>query len=345
MGRKNKVDNTQEQGPSELELRCEGVTDASKLEPVTLGVLRKEKIGNPLLAIELFVMLIVVLLSAGAITSSLTSPDGFLHKLVYGVTGIDAPGVETVDTGKEVELDGRNLQKLTSDNIFRYKGNIIIEKLRITENFMEGEIYTRDAKEVNLDEVNYYLVIYPGTEQTESNVQGAFKLQGVISGVRTSFKYTLANVQFNSNLSYYGKMVEMDKTSKYPEHPIETDEAGIGTLTCSKDFRKIVYTFKNGYLITINDNVNYLHSKVSDDNVYLKDKKDYENKKNKYGDIASVEETSDGFMYICNIDLEAEGFKYPDDNDPDYYSSSLSGESNDVEVIHYAMTGKGYDCK
>ncbi len=343
MGRKNKVDNTQEQGPSELELRCEGKTDASQLEPVTLGVLRKEKIGNPLLAIELFVMLIVVLLSAGSITQSLTDPNGFLHGIVYGVTGQEIPGTEVIDNNKELNI--LNMQKLTDESTFIYKNNIMIKNLKITENYMEGVMYTKDKKEIDLDKENYYLLIYPGSSQNESSVQGAFKLVGVITGYETSFKYTLANVKFNSNLSYYGHMIEADKSYVYPEHEIEMDEVGLGTLTCSKDQRKIVYTFKNKFLITINDNVNYLHSTALSNEIYLAAYKEYETKKNKYGDIASISEGDDGFVYICNIDLEAEKFEYPADNDPEYYSQQLSGESSDVDVIYFAMTGKGYDCK
>lgn len=340
MGRKEKKVKTQEEEISELDIRTQGVTDAKDLEAVTLGVLRKEKIGNPMLAIELFVMLIVVLLSMGAITESLTSNDGFLHGIFYKVTGIDT----STDPDKpQGDLNLKVTQKLTDESTFVYD-NIVIKKVKITDNYMEGLMATKNNQEINLDEMELYMLIYPPSDQSDGAEVGIFKLTGTINSVDTQFKFTLANVNFNDRLNYYGKVKDY-KNLKYPSKTLELDEAGKAKLTCTKNDREIEYVFKGISLVEIHDRVTYLHSSVTDNAVYLKDYNLYEQKKNRYGDIASIEETDDGFVYICNIDLTVEGFKYPAINDPEYYSPSLSAESTDIEVIHFAMTGKGYDCK
>ena len=340
MGRKEKKVKTQEEEISELDVRTQGVTDAKDLEPVTLGILRKEKIGNPLLAVELFVMLVVVLASMGAITESLTSNDGFLHGIIYGVTGIDT---STDPQEQKGDLNLKITQKLTDESTFVYD-NIVIKKVKITENYMEGLMATKNNQEINLDELELYMLIYPPSDQSEGAEVGIFKLSGTISSVDTQFKYTLAGVNFNDRLNYFGKVKDY-KNLKYPTKTLELDEAGKAKLTCSKDDRVIEYVFKGIVLTEIHDRVTYLHSSAVDNNVYLKDYNAYEQKKQRYGDIATIEETDDGFVYVCNIDLTVEGFKYPAVNDPEYYSPSLSAESTDIEVIHFAMTGKGYDCK
>ena len=341
MGRKDKDTVVQDQGPSEFERMCEGVTDAKNLQPVTLGVLRKEKIGNPFLALELFVMLIVVVASMGSVTESLVNPNGFLHKLVYKSTGVEIPGDDSEKTLTELNI--QNIQKLTDEYVFKY-GDLYLRGIKITDDYLEGIMYTKGDKQIDLDNKEYYLVIYPGSEKIDGSEVGAFKFVGLASSVEESFKYSLANVKFNSTMPYYGVMTDMDG-AEYPKKELTPDAFGKANLVCTNEERTLTYTFKNDYLISLNDTFAHLHSKVIEEEEYQRDFTLYQQKAAKYGERASIEEAEDGFVYKCDIDLEDKEYKYPIDKDPEYYNSELSGESTDVSVIYYAMTGKGYDCK
>ena len=129
------------------------------------------------------------------------------------------------------------------------------------------------------------------------------------------------------------------KDSDYPSVSMETDETGIGSFTCKKDNRSIEYIFKNNYLIGIKDNVivNVSSQETTDD--YLNLKRIYDEKASSLGSVATNEEGIDGFTFSADMDLE--NYRIPDGiKDYEYYALDT-----EAKIVHYAETGKGFDCE
>ena len=307
------------------------------IQPIELGSLRKDKIGKPMLALQLFALLVIVLIAIPIVSSMLQNENSALYQMLYGTSG-----PSTITGGDDEEQKPSNAkvkQELTGFLNMKYN-SIILKNFVISDNFVSFKINSENGL-AKLDDEELYLEIY---SNSSDDVVVAVKLTGTYDYVFKDFKTTFANVKFNSSVRYYGKVVDM-KGVKYPSHDIEQDPTGIGAFVCKKDGREIRYVFKNGYLIGINDKFSY-DMNPSNEDAYKNLLKKYTDKKDAFGDLATVGETDKGFEYTCDIDLEADGFSYPSSYvDYEYYSSNMNDSSKDVDVIHYAMIGKGYDCK
>lgn len=294
-----------------------------------IGTLRKDKIGKPILVLEIGLLFALVFIALPIVNEQLNDPNSTLYALIYG-----AAPVVNVPAPKAPEFsDGGAEQALTSATKMK-KNNIVMENFVLSSNSLKCNMYSYNGV-LNLDEEEYYLEIY----SSSSNKLAAIKLTGTFDAVSTPVDLSINGLSFNTGYKYLGKIVQMDESS-YPNVEIPTDETGIGSFTCSLNDRILTYTFKNGYLIKIDDQQTV---KLADhqSQEYLTLKKEYDTKQSNLGSIASVEENDVGFVFKTSIDLEVPDYKIPESViDYNYYEKDkLANE------INYALKGKGYDCK
>lgn len=294
-----------------------------------IGTLRKDKIGKPILVLEIGLLFALVFIALPIVNEQLNDPNSTLYALIYG-----AAPVVNVPAPKAPEFsDGGAEQALTSATKMK-KNNIVMENFVLSSNSLKCNMYSYNGI-LNLDEEEYYLEIY----SSSSNKLAAIKLTGTFDAVSTPVDLSISGLSFNTGYKYLGKIVQMDESS-YPNVEISTDETGIGSFTCTLNDRILTYTFKNGYLIKIDDQQTV---KLADykSQEYLTLKKEYDTKQSNLGSIASVEENDVGFVFKTSIDLEVPDYKIPESViDYNYYEKDkLANE------INYALKGKGYDCK
>lgn len=294
-----------------------------------IGTLRKDKIGKPILVLEIGLLFALVFIALPIVNEQLNDPNSTLYALIYG-----AAPVVNVPAPKAPEFsDGGAEQALTSATKMK-KNNIVMENFVLSSNSLKCNMYSYNGI-LNLDEEEYYLEIY----SSSSNKLAAIKLTGTFDAVSTPVDLSINGLSFNTGYKYLGKIVQMDESS-YPNVEISTDETGIGSFTCTLNDRILTYTFKNGYLIKIDDQQTV---KLADykSQEYLTLKKEYDTKQSNLGSIASVEENDVGFVFKTSIDLEVPDYKIPESViDYNYYEKDkLANE------INYALKGKGYDCK
>ena len=302
--------------------------DPKTVQPVVLGQLRTEKIGNPSLLFAFVAIIAVVLILLPIGTKLLQQPNSFLYKLVY-------PNAPVVIEEKNNEvLDGKIINKLTqSTKIKAY--DIVLSNFVLSQGQVKCNISSFSGV-LNLDEKEIYLEIY---SSKEGSLMGQVKLVGNdYDNQETSITLYNRNLNFNPTLPYYGKIVEMNE-SMYPSYDVSADETGFGTLTCKRDTRTIEYKFKNNYLIGMSDTVTYKKKNYKDAD-YLNLYTEYVNKAVLIGpEYANVNEEEEGFTFRSNLSLET--YEYaPTFNDNNYYKADVL-----AKVIVYAQTGKGYDCK
>lgn len=302
--------------------------DPKTVQPVVLGQLRTEKIGNPSLLFAFIAIIAVVLILLPIGTKLLQQPNSFLYKLVYP----NAPVV--IEENNNEVLNGKVINKLTqSTKIKAY--DIVLSNFVLSQGQVQCNISSFSGV-LNLDEKEIYLEIY---SSKEGSLMGQVKLVGNdYDNQETSITLYNKNLNFNPTLPYYGKIVEMTE-SMYPTFDVLADDTGFGTLTCTRDTRTIQYKFKNNYLIGMSDTVTYKKKNFKDAD-YLNLYTEYVNKATLIGpEYANVNEEEEGFTFRSNLSLET--YEYaPSFNDNNYYKADVL-----AKVIVYAQTGKGYDCK
>ncbi len=331
------MDNHELQNTSQ-EVQNSNVTDqTSYVDPRTIeaeiiGELRKDKIGRPILVVQMFIIFGIVLISLPIFTSLLNNPSSFLYKM-FNSNGISDAPVTPSDDKREEFLNGGVEQQLASSTNMKFE-NIVMRNFTLNGNYLNCEMYSYNGV-LNLDKENYFLEIYSSGSK---NKIASVKLVGSFDNQVQKVSLTANQLSFNGNYSYVGKIVEM-KDADYPSYTVPSDESGIGTMICSMDGRSIEYTFKNNYLISIKDNVKVVLSEQKDSQAYLNLKKSYEDKANNLGVNAEVEEVADGFSFTSVLDLE--NYKVPS-SVVDYNYYLLDTEA---KVINYTLNGKGFDCK
>ena len=331
------MDNHELQNTSK-EVQNSNVTDqTSYVDPRTIeaeiiGELRKDKIGRPILVVQMFIIFGIVLISLPIFTSLLNNPSSFLYKM-FNSNGISDAPVTPSDDKREEFLNGGVEQQLASSTNTKFE-NIVMRNFTLNGNYLNCEMYSYNGV-LNLDKENYFLEIYSSGSK---NKIASVKLVGSFDNQVQKVSLTANQLSFNGNYSYVGKIVEM-KDADYPSYTVPSDESGIGSMICSMDGRSIEYTFKNNYLISIKDNVKVVLSEQKDSQAYLNLKKSYEDKANNLGVNAEVEEVADGFSFTSVLDLE--NYKVPS-SVVDYNYYLLDTEA---KVINYTLNGKGFDCK
>ncbi len=331
------MDNHELQNTSK-EVQNSNVTDqTSYVDPRTIeaeiiGELRKDKIGRPILVVQMFIIFGIVLISLPIFTSLLNNPSSFLYKM-FNSNGISDAPVTPSDDKREEFLNGGVEQQLASSTNMKFE-NIVMRNFTLNGNYLNCEMYSYNGV-LNLDKENYFLEIYSSGSK---NKIASVKLVGSFDNQVQKVSLTANQLSFNGNYSYVGKIVEM-KDADYPSYTVPSDESGVGSMICSMDGRSIEYTFKNNYLISIKDNVKVVLSEQKDSQAYLNLKKSYEDKANNLGVNAEVEEVADGFSFTSVLDLE--NYKVPS-SVVDYNYYLLDTEA---KVINYTLNGKGFDCK
>lgn len=304
--------------------------DPKTVKPEVLGQLRTEKIGNPSMLIAFAAIIAIVLLLLPIGSTMLQNPNSALYKMIYGKQE------EVIQDDKKEEFeDGTKIQELRSDTALKV-GNLIIKNFTLSTGTVQCEISSFNGI-LDLDSEDYYMNLYSSSK--EADLIGYVKLTGKDYDSTTT-PVTLYNqsLKFNTTHTYYGKVIKKSGEKDYDAYDVNSDESGIGSITCKRNTREIEYVFENNYLIQINDQVREKVRNYKNDE-YLSLLKTYQDKAKVIGSSATVTEEEEGFTYLAKLNMK--GFKIPDGlDDTNYYK-----ENTLAKVIIYSEIGKGYDCK
>lgn len=304
--------------------------DPRNINAEVIGELRKDKIGKPVLVVEIFLLFAIVLIALPIVSNMLNDENSFLYKMIYGSSvNVNIPN----PSSNSEYADGSAIQPLALSTKMKYE-NIVMQNFSLTSNSVKCEIYSYNGQ-INLDEKEYYLEIY----SSSNSLIASAKLVGMLDVDITEIELKTNNLRFNNDYNYFAKIVSMSDDD-YPEITLSTDESGIGSITCSLNNQNIEYIFKNGYLIRINDKLKVNLTDYTDQE-YLNIKGKYDDKVKNFAGLAKLEEVNDGFIFSANIDLEVPDYTIPDSiADNNYYKMDT-----EAKIVHYAQTGKGFDCK
>ena len=202
------MDNHELQNTSK-EVQNSNVTDqTSYVDPRTIeaeiiGELRKDKIGRPILVVQMFIIFGIVLISLPIFTSLLNNPSSFLYKM-FNSNGISDAPVTPSDDKREEFLNGGVEQQLASSTNMKFE-NIVMRNFTLNGNYLNCEMYSYNGV-LNLDKENYFLEIYSSGSK---NKIASVKLVGSFDNQVQKVSLTANQLSFNGNYSYVGKIVEI----------------------------------------------------------------------------------------------------------------------------------------
>lgn len=305
--------------------------DPRTINAEVIGELRKDKIGRPMLVIQMFVIFAIVMIGLPIVNNMMADESSFLYKMFNGnqtvVTNPEQP------VNKNEFSNGGVAQPLSKDTNMKFE-NIVMKNFSLKGNTISCDIYSYNGV-INLDKESMFLEVY---SSSSNNLISVVKLTGTYDNQVQNVVLTAKDLSFNANYAYEGKMVEY-KDSNYPAYTVSSDESGLGSMVCTLDNRTLEYKFKNNYLIGIKDEYKVVLSEQKDNTSYLNLKKTYDEKATSFGVNATVEEDFDGFVF--NMDINLETNKIPT-NVIDYNYFALDTEA---KVIRFTLMGKGFDCK
>lgn len=304
------------------------ITNMHNADATVIGELRKEKIGRPILVVELLVIFLVVMIALPFLNEWADDESSGLYKLLHGSSSTPQPVIPV----KHEYEDGSQKQTLNLQTSMKYE-NLILKRFILGGNKINVTLSSYNGI-LNLDELPYYIELYSNSNQKLAHI----KLTGTYDNAEKTVELTSYGLSFNTNLTYKGMVVNMTDQD-YPEVDLSTDESGVGSFICKMDNRAIEYTFKNNYLIGINDTYSVKLAEQNSSDEYLNLKRIYDELANTLGSVATNEENMEGFTFHAVMDLEE--YTVPTTiKDYNYYKLDT-----EAKIIHYAQTGKGFDCK
>lgn len=307
-------------------------TNPQDIQAEVIGELRKDKIGKPILVVELFFLFGVILIALPIVHNLFNDESSFLYRMLHGnVVDPDTP-VNPISTEYQ---DGSVTQTLDATTNMKYE-SIIMKNFLLKADKMEVTIQSYN-EELHLDDADYFLNVYSSSEVLLASV----KLTGTFDNQEQRVSLKAKDLAFNNSMGYVGKIVKFNDAD-YPRVDLVSDESGIGSLRCKMGDRSIEYIFKNNYLIGIKDEERVIRDNLENDKEY---DQEYMNKLTTYktkagllGANALVEEVSNGFKYSANINLEQ--IELPANiKDSNYYKAD-----KEAKIIKFTQEGKGFDC-
>lgn len=293
-------------------------------EPITLGVLKKEKSSKPVFVMICFMLLLGTCFGLPYIKDYITNNnDSFsvlVKQLLDKFTSDEEPTPEP-----DVPSDDRKLLNKTSSVSYQdiVLSNFVLEGTKISFDISSNSDF-------NLDEHKLFLEIY-GTKDLLTRV----KLTGNVNKDARSVVTNLYKLTINSGENYYGKIANIT----VDDYPIVS---GVNALSCSLNNRTYNFEFVSDELRSVKDNLT--NDDTSDIDAYmalLGEYKELSSRLVSKGLVSSTEETDSGFVFNGEIVL-SENIRETLGDDYNYNYFYMNAP---LKEVSYDMLTKGFDCK
>lgn len=293
-------------------------------EPITLGILKKEKSSKPAFVLICFMLLLGTCFGLPYIKDYINNNNNsfsiWVRGLLNNFTSDNEPAPSPI-----APSDDKNV--LSKSSTISYQG------IKLTNFSLEGTKISFDMSsntDFNLDEHKLFLEIY-GTKDLLTRV----KLTGNVNADVRSVTNNLYKLTVNSGELYYGKIVNLS----LDDYPIIS---GISSLMCTLNNRTITYSFEEDILKSVHDNVT--NNDTSDIDAYMALLGKYQELSNRLvsnGLVSTTEETDSGFAFNADVPL-SENIRETLGEDYDYNYFYMNAP---LKEVSYDMLTKGFDCK
>lgn len=293
-------------------------------EPITLGILKKEKSSKPAFVLICFMLLLGTCFGLPYIKDYINNNNNsfsvWVREILNSFTSADEPTVSP-----DTPSDDRSVLSKSS--------TISYQSIKLTNFSLEGTTISFDMSsntDFNLDEHKLFLEVY-GTKDLLTRV----KLTGSANKDVRSITSSLYKLTVNSGELYYGKVVNLS-LDDYPS------VSGISSLICTLDSRNYTYSFEGDVLKKVHSMVTY--NDTSDIDKYMASLNEYKELSSRLvskGLVSTTEETDSGFAFNADVTL-SENIRDTLGDDYDYNYFYMNAP---LKEVSYDMLTKGFDCK
>ena len=283
---------------------------------------KEKKSGHPIFILFIFIVLLGFVFIEPEIYKELNSN-------LAEALGIGSKNNKIINNNLNNEITpASDYIKIGSNSTLSYN-EIKLSNVVITNNVMSFTIETN--KELDLSTLHYYIEFY----QDKSIFLGRRVLKGIVNKTKT-IEIDVSGLDMADNTFFNISHIEDESIPKFS---LETDESGIGNITCSKDDTSYSYDFELDSLIRVvykytyvDDNLDTYTNKLL---TYQKLTKEY-NSLN--GLTAVIAENNNTFIYTLELDYSnIEKFSKITD-------ANVFNKGQHSYIIKFKMDAEGYKC-
>lgn len=283
---------------------------------------KEKKSGHPIFILIIFVVLLGFVFKAPDIYKFFNAN---IAKTL-GVGSKEKDNTPTIDT-KDDKSPVSEYFRIGSDDTLKYN-EITISNATLLDNILSFDV---EANNIDLTMLHYYIEFF----QEKYTFLGRRALKGQVdSKKRIDIDVSGLNL---SNATYFN-IAHIEDTS-IPKFTLETDESGIGNITCTKNSENYSYDFSLDKLVR----VVYKHTYSNDNldiysNELLKYKKVANENNNLNGVTALVTDNNGSLIYTLELDYSTIPTFNKITNIYKFNKDELS------YIIKYKMDAEGYTC-
>ena len=298
-----------------------------ELTPTVLAI-KKTKRGSLLWLIIIFAALIAAAIYLPDITTYVSEKLGFSVDDPSALLGPSDDNNDDTNVDDEPEENSEIQKYVLSDNPSFTVDNMTLNNFVIQNNTITFTITNNGSEIIDLSEEYYYLNLYNGETLLE-RIKVADNIIGVNASEDIQYEITASNV---TEIAFLEITVE-----EYPAYTVDTDSSGNGTLTCTRDYETITYSFNRNQLLAIED----VYVVPTTDPNYATLYSSYQALSTTYSNISGltsnivVENNSLHFTTSVNLRTLVDGTF----NSRIYYPLNT-----DAKVINFELESQGYIC-
>lgn len=282
----------------------------------------EKKSGSP------FFILIIFLVLLGFI---FIIPDIYkkYHTDISKVLGIPLNSeVQTSNNNSDDEKSIVSDYKQISDNNTLSFNELNINNIKLGNGILSFDI---QAKNIDLNNLNYYIEFY----QNKSIFLGRRILKGTVNG-KEHYELNIKDLNITDDTYFVVSHIE---DASIPKFSLETDESGIGTITCKKDDETYTYDFSLDKLMRVEYKYKYASENLD---IYSSTLLSYQKLSKTYNNVSGVTsiiaENNNEFIYTLELDYSNVDVFNMITNQYKFKKDEYS------YIIKFKMDAEGYKC-
>ena len=284
---------------------------------------KEKKSGNPIFILIIFIVLLGFIFVVPELYQK-------FHSSLAETLGIGSKNQQDTPTNNEEDdiISVSEYYQINSNDTLTYN-EITISNVELTNDILSFDISSENA--VDLTSLHYYIEFY----QEKYTFLGRRILEGEVN---TKGHVAIDVTNLNVTPMTYFNIAHIEDSS-IPKFNLETDESGIGNVTCTKGNESYSYDFSLNELITVIYKYTYQNNDMS---TYTDKLLAYQKLAKEYNDLngvtAVVADNSGTFIYTLELD---------------YSSIDTFSRVNDIHkfskgelpyIVKFKMDAKGYNC-
>lgn len=295
-----------------------------ELKPQVIGYTyqKKSNIGRVIIIFVIFLLAVFYINDISVFINNL------LGKNTASTIGNNTSKKENDNENKETNPN-EVVYNIYSNTLEIREKALVLNNFNLINNKLTFDIVNDGDVNIDFKDKKYFLETYT----SEKTLLERYKvdIKDIASKAKVSYSIDINN-------SFYYLVLEEKSIDDYPKVNLEVNDVGVAQVTCTKDYEKIVYTFRNDELTEISHTIS--ENDPTKDGYYNRYNA-YQNKATNYNNIEGITATFNsslnGYSAVIAIDLANVNLSTVEEI---YYY----GYKEEPKVVKFEMQTYGFNC-